>query len=160
MRGVGLCFSFELIAAAVAINIAAALGTNKCRVHRDCQSVQKLLTQRYLLRSPSKKENLVLLQLGMEGTEHIDKNWIPGHPERTVPDKNQWTKHMWGNHMADAAEEWDNEDRDLHNEHITISVKDVLQTMIKEPRWMWADSMGIPITMSIPKDTRKGRLET
>ena len=72
------------------------------------------------------------------------------------------TKHMWGNHMADAtaAEEWNDEDRDLQNKHVTISVKDVLQTMVKEPRWMWVDSMGIPITTSIPKNIRKGRLET
>ena len=155
-------FPFELMAAVVAIKIAAALGTNMCRVHTDCQSVQKLLTQRNLLRSLSKKENLVLLQLGKEGTEHIDKNWIPGHPERTAPDRNQWTKHMWGNHMADAtaAEEWNDEDRDLQNEHITISVKEVLQTMAKESRWMWVDSMWIPITTSIPKDISKGRLET
>jgi hypothetical protein len=56
------------MAAVVAIKIAAALGTNNCRVHTDCQSVQKLLTQRNLLRSLSKKENLVLLQLGMTKT--------------------------------------------------------------------------------------------
>ena len=51
----------------------------------------------------SRKENLALLQLGMADSAHIEKNWIPGHPDRTVPDQNEWTKHMWGNHMADAA---------------------------------------------------------
>ena len=53
-------FPFELMAAVVAIKIAAALGTNNCRVHTDCQSVLKLLTQRNILRSLSQKENLVL----------------------------------------------------------------------------------------------------
>ena len=45
----------------------------------------------------------------MTDSKHIEKNWIPGHPDRTVPDRNEWTKHMWGNHMADAAaaEEWE-----------------------------------------------------
>ena len=59
----------------------------------------------------SRKENLVLLQLGRQDSDMIDKNWIPGHPDRTVPDRDKWTKQMWGNHMADAAaaEEWDDE---------------------------------------------------
>jgi ribonuclease HI len=149
-------FPFELMAAVVAIKIAASLETHNCRIHTDCQSVQKLLTQRNLLRTLSRKENLILLQLGTSETEHIDKNWIPGHPERTVPDKAQWTKHMWGNHIADAtaAGEWDGEESDLYGEHTTISVRDILQAMSKEPRWMWVDSTGIPITTSIPKDIR------
>ena len=123
--------------------------------------MQKLLTQRNLLRTLSRKENLILLQLGTIETEHIDKNWIPGHPERAVSDKAQWTKHMWGNHMADAtaAGEWDHEESDLHGEHTIISVRDVLQAMSKEPRWMWVDSTGIPITTSIPKDIRRRRQE-
>ena len=154
-------FPFELMAAVVAIKIAASLETHNCRIHTDCQSVQKLLTQRNLLRTLSRKENLILLQLGTIETEHIDKNWIPGHPERTVPDKAQWTKHMWGNHIADAtaAGEWDREESDLYGEHTTISVRDILQAMSKEPRWMWVDSTGIPITTSIPKDIRRRRQE-
>ena len=70
-------FPFELMAAVVAIKIAASLETHNCRIHTDCQSVQKLLTQRNLLRTLSRKENLILLQLGTIETEHIDKNWIP-----------------------------------------------------------------------------------
>ena len=61
------------MATVVAIKIVVALDAYNCRIHTDCQSVQKLLTQRNLLRSLSKKENLVLLQLGMVDTEHIDK---------------------------------------------------------------------------------------
>jgi hypothetical protein len=138
-----------------------ALDAYNCRIHTDCQSVQKLLTQRNLLRSLSKKENLVLLQLGMVDTEHIDKNWIPGHPERTVPDRNLWTKHMWGNHMADAtaAEDLKEEEWGVQCEHTAVSVRDVLQAMAREPRWMWVDNMGTPITSSIPKDIRKKRFE-
>ena len=130
-----LRFSFELMATVVAIKIAVALDAYNCRIHTDCQSVQKLLTPRNLLRSLSKKENLVLLQLGMVDTEHIDKNWIPGHPERTVPDRNLWTKHMWGNHMADAtaAEDLKEEEWDVQCEHTAVSVRDALQAMAKEP---------------------------
>ena len=121
-------FPLELMAAVVAIKIAASLETHNCRIYKDCQSVQKLLIQRNLLRTLSRKENLILLQLGTIETEHIDKNWIPCHPERTVPDKVQWTKHMWGNHMTDAAAagEWDREESDLHGEHMTISVRPFL----------------------------------
>ena len=81
------------------------------------------------------KENLVLLQLGMAESAHIEKNWIPGHPDRTVPDQNEWTKHMWGNHMADAAaaEEWVEGDSGTSRDHVTISVREVLQAMATEP---------------------------
>ena len=39
----------------------------------------------------------------------IETNWIPGHPESTIPNSDIWSKHMWGNFMADgaAAGEWD-----------------------------------------------------
>ena len=44
---------------------------------------------------------------------------------------------------------------------LTYSSKcgDVLQAMAREPRWMWVDNMGTPITSSIPKDIRKKRFE-
>ena len=73
----------------------------------------------------SRKENLVLLQLGMADSAHIEKNWIPGHPDRTVPDQNEWTKHMWGNHMAGAAaaQEWEDENWGTSRDHTTISVR-------------------------------------
>ena len=91
----------------------------------------------------------------------IDKNWIPGHPDRTVPDRDKWTKHMWGNHMADAvaAEEWDDEGWRTHRDHITISIRDVLKTMALEPMWMWVDTHGTPITTAIPVDIKAKRLE-
>ncbi len=51
----------------------------------------------------SRKENLDFLPLGRQDRHMIDKNWIPGHPDRTVPNRDLWIKHMWGNHMVDAA---------------------------------------------------------
>ena len=68
---------------------------------------------------------------------------------------------MWGNHMADAtaAEEWNDAEWDVSREHITISVSQVLQEIASEPRWMWVDTHGTPITPSIPKDIKVRRLE-
>ena len=39
-------FPLELVASVVAIKIAAILDTPQCRIHTDCQSVQKLLSQK------------------------------------------------------------------------------------------------------------------
>jgi hypothetical protein len=97
----------------------------------------------------------------MQASDVIEKNWIPGHPDRTVPNRDLWTKHMWGNHMADAAaaEEWDDDGWGAHREHTTISIRDVLKTMALEPMWMWVDMYGTPITTAIPADIRARRLE-
>jgi len=29
--------------------------------------------------------------------------WVQGHPERTAPDAEAWTKDMWGNHLSDRT---------------------------------------------------------
>ena len=101
-------FPLELLAAVVAIKIAACLDL-PCRIYTDCQSVEKILSQPKMLRSFSRKENLILLQIGMTDGHDIETNWIPGHPEKTIPNSDIWSKHMWGNFMADgaAAGEWD-----------------------------------------------------
>ena len=79
-------FPLELLSTVVAIKIGAALNCG-CKIYTDCQSVQKLLAQKHLLRSMSRKENLVLLQIGMNDNNRIEKNWIPSHPEDAVKDK-------------------------------------------------------------------------
>ena len=40
-------FPFDLTATVVAIKIAVALDAYNCRIHTDCQSVQKLLTAQF-----------------------------------------------------------------------------------------------------------------
>ena len=94
----------------MAIKIAACLHCY-CEVFIDCQSVQKILSQPKMLRAFSAKENLILLQIGLTDGFDIKTSWIPGHPEKTVPNSDIWSKHMWGNLMADgaAAGEWDYE---------------------------------------------------
>ena len=49
-------FPLELLGTVVAIKMAAAIDCPPCRIHTDCQSVQKLLTQNNLIRSMSRKE--------------------------------------------------------------------------------------------------------
>ena len=116
-------FPLELLSTVVAVKIGAALGRD-CKIYTDCQSVQKLLAQKHLLRSMSRKENLVLLQIGMNDNNIIEKNWIPSHPEDAVKDKRRWSKHMWGNFLADAtaAAEWDAPGWGFAVDHIEISI--------------------------------------
>ena len=63
--------------------------------------------------------------------------------------------------MADAAaaEEWEDGDWGTSRDHITVSVREVLQAMATEPMWMWVDMHGTPITTSISTDIRTRRLE-
>ena len=46
-----------------------------------------------------------------------------------------------------------------NRDHITVSVREVLQTMATEPMWVWVDMHGTPITTSISADIRTRRLE-
>jgi hypothetical protein len=152
-------FPLELLSTVVAIKISAALDRN-CKIYTDCLSVQKLLAQKHLLRSMSRKENLVLLQIGMSDGDKIEKNWIPSHPEEAVKDRSRWSKHMWGNFLADAtaAAEWDAQAWGVEVNHIEMSISEVLRTLVNEPMWMWVNSDGSPSTSSIPKDIREARL--
>ena len=86
---------------------------------------------------------------------------IPGHPEKTVPNSDIWSKHMWGNFMADgaAAGEWDYEKWGVAGEHKELSVTEILQALGKDPLWMWVDVNGTPITTSVPDTIRERRLE-
>ena len=77
-------FPLELLASVVAIKIAACLHCY-CEVFTDCQSVQKILSHPKMLRAFSAKENLILLQIGLTDGFDIKTSWIPGHPEKTVP---------------------------------------------------------------------------
>ena len=70
--------------------------------------MEKILSQPKMLRSFSRKENLILLQIGMSDGHDIETNGIHGDPERAISNSDIWSKHMWGNFMADgaAAGEW------------------------------------------------------
>jgi hypothetical protein len=114
-----------------------------------------------MLRSFSRKENLILLQIGMTDGHDIETNWIPGHPERTIPNSDIWSKHMWGNFMADgaAAGEWDYLKWGVAGDHRELGVTEILQGLAKDPLWMWVDVNGTPITASIPNTIREKRFE-
>ena len=86
----------------------------------------------------------------------IETNWILGHPERTIPNSDIWSKHMWGNFMADgaAAGEWDYVKWGVAGDHRELCVTEILHGLAKDPLWMWVDVNGTPITDSIPNTIR------
>ena len=48
------------------------------------------------------------VQLLAAATSHLRNGlsslqWVRGHPERKQKDEEQWTREMWGNHLADRA---------------------------------------------------------
>ena len=108
----------------------------------------------------SRKENLVLLQIGMNDNNRIEKNWIPSHPEDAVKDKRRWSKHMWGNFLADAtaAAEWDAPGWGFAVDHIEVSINEILRTITREPMWLWINNDGLPSTTSITRDIKEQRL--
>jgi hypothetical protein len=148
-------FPLELLSTVVAIKIAASLEIN-CRLYTDCLSVQKLLSQKHLIRAMSKKENLLLLQIGMNDSERINTQWIPSHPELSVKDKRRWSKHMWGNFLADAAAaaEWDAEAWGFAVDHTEISIGEILRTLTEEPMWLWINKDGTPPPPPSPRTSK------
>ena len=92
----------------------------------------------------------------MNDSNRINTQWIPSHPERAVKDKRRWSKHMWGNFLADAAAaaECDAEAWGFAIDHTDICIGEVLRTLSEEPMWLWINNDGSPSTTSIPKDIK------
>ena len=76
-------------------------------IYSDCQSavnrLNKLMKSRSPLKASTRDSFLLSACLYYLTSLQLCLQWIPGHPERSVPDEALWSREMWGNHLADRA---------------------------------------------------------
>ena len=70
-------------------------------IFSDCTGAIKAMSDRGRLRYLAKNQNQLLLQQSKLLATKLKH--IKSHPERYSKDKTEWTRHMWGNHLADRA---------------------------------------------------------
>ena len=99
-------FSMELLALLTGLSIITHT-KQPATIYTDCESAVKKLQK--LMQSPAAlKATSRDVQLLAAATSHLRNGlsslqWIRGHPERKQKDEEQWTREMWGNHLADRA---------------------------------------------------------
>ena len=91
-------FSLELLAVTTADIVVRKLQLEAV-IFLDCTGAIKSLSDKGRLRYLAKKQNLLLLQQSKWLTAKLKH--VRSHPERYSKNKTQWTRHMWGNHLAD-----------------------------------------------------------
>ena len=77
-------------------------------IFSDCTSALRTVGDHDKLRYSSKKQNLLLLQ--QTRWLHSRMRYVRSHPEKYTKNKRVWSRHMWGNHLADRACEMDQTD--------------------------------------------------
>ena len=76
--------------------------------------------------------------------------YVRSHPERYSKDKEQWTRHMWGNHLADRTCALDYSDHGALRDPINLvfPVRQALELFTQEDTLYWADANGHPTLRS------------
>ena len=136
-------FPLELLALTTADIVVRKLQLEAV-IFSDCTGAIKSLSDKGRLRYLAKKQNLLLLQQSKRLTAKL--KYVRSHPERYSKDKTQWTRHMWGNHLADRACVPDLTDFDMLGDlrSLQCTATQTLQLFTKEDTMYWADREGNP----------------
>ena len=133
----------ELLALTAADLLVRKLGLNAV-IFSDCTAALKSLGDHGRLRYMANKQNLLLLQQSKWLTARM--RHVRSHPERYSANRDEWTRHMWGNHMADRACIPDYTDfgelQDL--EVLSLTTKQALGLFTHEDSLYWTDLDGNP----------------
>ena len=113
-------------------------------VFSDCTGALKAIGDTNRLRYLAKKQNLILLQQSKWLASRM--RHVRSHPERYSKNKETWTRHMWGNHLADRSCAADYRDYGaVGNRHLsTYSVDQVLELYTHTDTLYWANLKGEP----------------
>ena len=108
-------------------------------IFSDCTSALRTMRDHDKLRYSPKKQNLLLLQQSRWLTSTM--RHVRSHPEKYANDKRAWTRHMWGNHLADRACMQDRTDHShlADNKYFTMTVNNALKSLTQENVLYWAN---------------------
>ena len=143
-------YPMELLCLTLALHIVDKLKI-KGIIYTDCKAAMDAVKNRGRVRKWSKRANYILLDVSSRLYMNVHK--VPAHPERAETDKRKWTRHMWGNHLADIAASSD--PYRLVREgfedivQIGIDIDDILQSIAISPGLFWGRRDGVPILESL-----------
>ena len=113
-------------------------------IFSDCEAALKALRDPDSLRYCANKNNLILLQTGVELTRAYH---VRSHPERYEADRTKWNRYMYGNYMADRASvgDWEAVGGVVENYPVVkVRAGDVISLLTTAPIWYWATTDGQP----------------
>ena len=99
-------YTMELLGILIALSILAHFQMTT-KISSDCEaavkSVNNLRESRKVIRAKARDASLLTMAAKLLGSQNTEVVWIKGHPEKSHPDADEWTKDMWGNHLADRT---------------------------------------------------------
>ena len=99
-------YTMELLGILIALSILAHFQMTT-KISSDCEaavkSVNNLRESRKVIRAKARDASLLAMAAKLLGSQNTEVAWIKGHPEKSHPDADDWTKEMWGNHLADRT---------------------------------------------------------
>ena len=93
-------FQMELLALTTADLLIKKLNLDAV-IFSDCTAAMQAIRDKGRLRYLARKQNLILLQQSKWLSSHMTH--VRSHPEKYETDQSKWTRHMWGNHLADRS---------------------------------------------------------
>ena len=113
-------------------------------IHSDCKGVISLIngSPTHLWKKPAYNLIRSITRDLPEGTVH----WVRSHVERRSVQKDKWTSHECGNHLADSFASDHPPPRPPHHHlpTITITATQVLQQLLREEDWLVVTNDGLP----------------
>jgi len=99
-------FTMELFGILVSLSILSHFDTPST-VYSDCEAAVKSVNNNRnatkKIRSTTRDASILSIAASHLQTQRSKVMWVKGHPERTAPDAETWTKDMWGNHLSDRT---------------------------------------------------------
>jgi ribonuclease HI len=90
-------YTMELMGILVALSILAHFQMIT-KIYSDCEaavkSVNNLRVSRKVIKAKSRDASLLTLAAKLLDSQDTEVLWIKGHPEKTHPDAEEWTKNM------------------------------------------------------------------
>ena len=109
----------------------------------------------------SNKSDHLLLFAGTSAYRSASVYKVKGHPERTEVDCTKWTRHMWGNHMADLGANCDTTGMVklcLKMNFVNLSITNVLKSISLWVPFFWGDQEGMPVLETYTERVNRVRL--
>ena len=146
----GSAYPMELLALSVAIRLTE-MNHIDAHYYSDCQGAIKAIRNPHKLRYWANKANLLLLRASSGKAKHISH--VRSHPEKVWKDKETWTRHMMGNHLADRSSIQDYSSLRLLTEYtattsLSFRVSEALELFTQDEWWYWVGKDGMPTLKS------------
>jgi ribonuclease HI len=165
-------YTMELLGILIALSILAHFQMTT-KISSDCEaavkSVNNLRESRKVIRAKARDASLLTMAAKLLGSQNTEVAWIKGHPEKSHPDADEWTKDMWGNHLADRTAagiffgQVEYQYQNLYSNLLsitalpTLDVKELSSRLAPMNFWYFGTGEGQLVSTSITEAVQKNR---